>query len=322
MEERCMNKRLNSHSIQLTSIPEEYITLDLCLKAIEIDPLQLYHVPNSLRDGVYHYFIDNEDFLWSFMIPSEYITDEYLVKAIRAGFIEDVLEHLLSRNLTDEMIDVLIAYADKFPMECETLDNGGNEVCCVYSITDIIGEHKLTQDLCNTLVETNIDNFSQIPMKYRTKELCMRAFDGIKCIGHTLFPDYIYTDQEFIDKVVERCDTDKTAWTICQNIPNDMIAEQHWIHLVDLYPQLLHVMPEQYKTVDICRDAIEKDGLLVQCVPEKLLVENDGLWMTAISNDLAANKYIPESITTTNKYKRYLDELIKTAIEDIENTPL
>lgn len=166
---------------------------------------------------------------------------------------------------------------------------------------------KLTVDVCAKRLEVNPMDVKDLPAKYKTKKLCMVAFnqdsDAIKYI-----PDEHQTSDMW-KKALE------SNGSLVSEIPERFATKELFLIAINGDADVITLVPKNVQDKDMWLLALSKDGRLLRELPESYRNDED-LIKTAVANDRNALRFLPEDFKIKSIYD-YAFEHDKRAIINI-----
>jgi hypothetical protein len=226
---------------EFEDVPNEIMDIELCREAFKGKfNSNLYNcVPNHLKVEEISLIAAKRSFDAFMDLPKSLITKELCLKAIRNYRlrIECIPKELLCEDIYLEYIEIDGNMIMDFPKDVIT------DLICIKAISrgvhissippELIGDY-----ICYPYVKNWGTNLKDIPLCFRTRELCKTA---VKNHGKAL----LYTPKKFRDM--------------------ELIIEA-----VKTYGMLLKVLPIEYKTKEVCEIAVEQNAEALKYVPQEI----------------------------------------------------
>jgi len=222
-----------------------------------------------------------------------------------------------------------IKFVEEFPHLFKFIVDKTEELCKIAVVKDgsalrIVPTELKTPELCRLAVENDRSAIESVPDELRTPELCYLAMEKD---GWMLFyvPEKLKTP-EMCRLAVENC-----GWAL-QYVPDQLKTPEMCISAMKNAP-VFRFVPKELRTQEICklvyepllkypemcRLAVEKNGLGLQLIPEdlktpelcRLAVENNGLALEFVPNSLKTHELCNIAIRNNRLASLFLPEYVK-----------
>lgn len=204
-----------------------------------------------------------------------------------------------------------------------------------------VPEEHLTESLCKAAVNSNSSSFTVIPDKFKTSQLCWNAIcDTSSFIYTDLFrsiPEHLLTKEICLKYIqsVHSLDLSEKELSIIPEEYKDRdfylaVASKPYRDFFNMIPLeyvdyslcktyistkgKLENIPEQYKTYELCLDAISRDSHAIKDVPESI-IDSKMCWV-AVSKNYSSLKEVPRKFVTKELCLEALHES-RLAFDDI-----
>lgn len=277
-----------SYSLSLKIIPEKYKTYDICLKAVRLNILLFYYVPQHLKTSkLYLVGIKNYENDCGYKLPIYY---KYLNNEIRLEIVKkdgSKIKFFDRENITKEIVNEAVKkgkggisnvlnYCLTHQIDYETfLTAIENErrmsPFSARQIINMIPIKLLDHYSCEKLVEKIPEIFFYIPIKYINKKLFLKSIDGFNNIIYNIENDHIKVCQKhpllnFVN-IYFYCDEylKFLTYDICLNKVFGTPGGKYFS---------LKYLPENYKTKEVCIKALI-DNIIdnINFVPKNIFKE-------------------------------------------------
>ena len=293
------DKEIKTNKSLVLYLPEEFIPqypnyLDLLIKRIEVDPLNLLQVPRSVSR--------NFDYLKPIItkVPVAIVAVSEYVKRYN-----ELAELAFNKNN-----EVFIYIAENFRTPKMCMKAVTKHPHLLEHVPEKIQrEHP---EIYKTAVRDNGGTLSYVPEDIRKKdfELCKSAVSDYPPALQYV-PDNIKLTHPEICKLA----VSKDGYTL-QDVPNEIKQQYPELYKMAVIASAgaLHFVPEELRTMELCKIAIDQDGANIQDVPPALIttfIEQafDSLrnsWHDLDYGDLLDQ--IPENQKTPDVYAIFLKE--------------
>jgi hypothetical protein len=165
-------------------------------------------------------------------------------------------------------------------------------------ILSIVCAYLNIQSICS-VERVNRDFKELMNDDYLKSQVGTRILNDCLCCGNKTTNKYIYIN--YVEKVVKVSTQRFEEWKekcVCDDCVKKCVEKCVWYKLLLKLGdcELHHVLPDEYKTEEICKIAINTYGCDIQYVPEQFMTEE--MCTLAVTEDCHAIKYIPELFKT------------------------
>ena len=274
---------------RLRDVPFEERSDEVCRAALEMNPMQISHVPDSLF--VSHSFSTFAIELTPYALrkmPEEMKTSEICLDALKRGggsLLAAVPEDLRSREICDIAVSrgFVESISDCIPeaVMADQLAEGK------YRLWEVKASDR-TPSVCLAAVQADSWQIRSVPPEHLTPEICETAVEGFGGLLEEI-PEHLRTN-ELSAKAVEN---DELALRF---VPEEHKNADLCAKAVEKNPAALEYVPEELKSKELCMEAVRSNGLVLSFVPEGL--RSSEIYEEAVRNNGQALKSVPEDART------------------------
>ena len=309
------------NGVYISFVDQAVLTEEMCLAAIESNPYAFRYLPPRFQTEkvCVHAFENDPDLIRWF--PEEYITEQVALKAVEnSGY---NLEYLPDKYKTKKICLIAVSDASYSIIKYVPFSVLDKEIVLAYlrnassgpSILQMIPKTVWDYDVCLAAVEKAGRDLQFVPQEFIDEKMCLHAVQN--CSGACEFvPERLFSeelamaavshDQYSFTKIPRRCITedvclqalkcgDRSAGSILQDIPKDMITQEMCDLAVRKTPRSIKYVPERFVSEDMLLYVTRQSYILLKCnFPERLRTKE---FIQKLMNEVPVSKnYLSELI--------------------------
>ena len=283
--EICLTAVNNSYHY-LEYVPEELKTPELCLTAVRINALALEYVPEELKtEEICLMAVQDNSYTFRYM-PKKFMTQELCLSGVkRNGFaLENIPEefktHLICLEAVKEHGGALQYVPDNFKTPQICLE----AVKRYASAFEYVPEELITAELCSEAVKNSVFALQYIQDKFKTYELCMTAVQKMGC-------ELQYVPEEY--KTDELCRAAvENHYDAIKYVPEKIKTKEFCLLAAQKNSSALKYTPDEYKTYEFCFALVLQDASALCDIPE--IHKTPELCLLAVRQKPYALEYVPD----------------------------
>jgi len=263
-------------------IPDNMLTYNVCLAALDSNRYALEHIPNVHKTAdIYLRAVKKCGKLLKY-VPVDYHTEDmYIYSVSQDG---SNLRYVPQSSRTEKVCMAA------FDAQC----NGSSAV-------EYIPDKFLTEEICRKAEMQNWETIRVIPNHFTNHFKSTEVW--LYALKHSKWAEiHDKQNKSFIQYVRDNA-AENIADDICQKFSDYLEQKRReedeyrkWIQIVSANPFCLKDVPEEKRDFNLCKIAIENEGLMLKYVPSKLRVKM--LCDIAVRNNPDAIVYVPPEIRT------------------------
>ena len=268
----------------LEHVPGKFKTPELCLLAVENDGSALEHVPRKLKTPELCLFAVRKYWLALKFVPIEYQTVELCLIAVKKEkwAIKFVPKEIRATDPCFSSVELKKHRKKrKSIVKREKTTTKKNDMKIMALAGKIDSEEKALD-----FVRKKPEYFLQIPEQWRTKEVCLAAITsfGMPCAE---VPAELQSEEFFLEAV--RINTNGKA---LKYIPEEFRTMDVCSEAIRKFPEALEYVPETLKTSEMCLAAVQRNCMLLKYIPEDLKTLE--ICLIAVRESPDTLRYVPE----------------------------
>jgi hypothetical protein len=295
--------KIKSDSEKLKKVPEELLTEELCLAAMESNGYALKYVPEALKTEAVCLAAVQHGSLALEFVPEELKTEAICFAAVKQDC--DAIKYIpdaLKTGAFEAMIRPVISWSSNLRYGIELIS---------WKFMALSKEQVKWLEK----ISGNSENFREVPEELLTVEFCLAAMESN---GYALIyvPEALKTEAVYLAAV-------QRYGGVLEYIPEALKTEALCLAAVQQNGDALKYVPEALKTEAICIEAMRHSRMStsmyqgrtyiythpLQQVPEGLKTE--AVCLAAVLSDYRALDFIPDAL---KNQVRYLAEVIRPTI--------
>lgn len=330
---------VNHNGSAIKDVPKEFITKDLCIKASKTNEMSLKYIPQEFLDeALYKLFVNSNGLNLKYVPITLYEENPKLYKEIAILAIKQnhkALEFVEHSNLLEELQPLSEKIKNNYDDWTEALKQDGYKlkdlpedfinlglVKTALNNTgeaiDFVPDNLKTEEICELAVEKFGDALAYVPVEKRTKDICLKAIKTWQNEStFWLIPDDLFKNNEFCTDLVNQ-DIKHLKKLYEKNSSAEIFSCEELIELLNKIPYALYYIPKTLRSVEVCKKAVEKDGMNLKYVPSLILEQYPEKYEEIAKIAIKQN---PNSIILVRSYDLYKDLVKKdpnVQLNDIE----
>lgn len=319
---------LLENKLKLRQIPEPFITQKVALAAIITHKENFFELPLAAQSNLICLAICQLDKQNLLNIPPE--RSSWVNSQIKTPFLKLLHESDRSEFLCEVFIRMdheNIKYVpDAYTSNIEFLQKLSMINPRILTLLD---ESKITPELCTVAMQAKSFNLSCLPVHYRSKEICQKAFNKNyreiihfpkeylsrdiilaaleACIKDDVFAIFNLIEKESLDDKIIECAIIKDEKILSQ-IDYDLITEQLVFNISEYihFPSTLNRVPESIYTENLAQRLVSCNPMLLLALP--LEFRSKQLCLLAVSRNGLALEGVPQHVLG--------EEIYRTAVQN------
>lgn len=310
-----MNRAITKDYIELHNIPEEFITEDLCLYALNLDYNEyIDYVPKAcMTEKICKIIMEHESPADAFhKVYDRCKIPEDIIKSALVDKFYSTIAYITPDMLTPSIQDYILSQERLFPVIDYAIGRNKN----IINLYDVLGDKIFESNKLDIMMRNNPDCIRHVPNYKLTTEMALSAIYRGVSISKINFPEYMSDDPTIINAILYRFETGDWDISGIKLIAKHISAEQ-WLRLYDKDPMVIRCLPKEYMTYEFCKNHANQWGLTD--IPKEMMLNHQDIWQDAIKRDLGYCQFVPESVQSTDEYKTLVKNIIEESLAELKS---
>jgi len=263
-----------------TELPQQYLTPEMTEKYVSLPDASWYYIPTAMRN--------KEIFIKLY----SNLSSENKIKLLKGnGYRIDYDPSYITKEMAEEVLGLDITVIERIPNDFITEDHSKKAIEVDGSYLRFVPMKYRTKKLCEKAFNNNpAETIEHIPVQFHTLEMHKKVID-IRAVYISRIPEEVLSDE------IIRYALSKSAASL-GGIPEERRTEEICNYASSVSATAFSHIPNKYKTYDICLRAVMANPKLIKKVPVEVLNQQfvDALKLASVIIPSSAVGYIKECL--------------------------